>query len=115
VPRTALTDVPASKLPVLLFIHGGAFLGGSQSIQVSGRELFDATNLVRKSILRRQALIVVTINYRVGPLGFLASHELREFKKRHNEPVGTTAFTINARRWNGSSDLLRALAATMIM
>jgi len=44
--------------PVMLFIHGGAFVIGSS-------ETYDPTPLVREDV------IVVTINYRLGALGFL--------------------------------------------
>jgi para-nitrobenzyl esterase len=51
---------PAAPLPVMVFIHGGAFLAG-------GSSTYDATAL-------REAgnVIVVTLNYRLGPFGFLA-------------------------------------------
>jgi para-nitrobenzyl esterase len=45
--------------PVMFWIHGGAFLNGEGSD-------YDATKLVA------QGVIVVTINYRLGMLGFLA-------------------------------------------
>lgn len=49
------------KLPVAFWIHGGAFLGGC------GHEKeFDGEAYCRRGV------ILVTINYRVGPLGFLA-------------------------------------------
>jgi len=49
------------KLPVLVFIHGGAFAGGAGHVAA-----YDGANLARRG------LVVVTINYRVGALGFLA-------------------------------------------
>lgn len=73
---------------MLVFIHGGAYVGGSQSLSVSGRELFDPSNLIGESMIRNQDVIVVTLNYRVGPLGFLASRELTVFNKSNDEPVG---------------------------
>ncbi|KAK7181170.1 para-nitrobenzyl esterase [Paraphaeosphaeria sporulosa] len=88
VPRDALEHSPLERLPVLFFIHGGAFIGGSQSIQLTGREIYDATNLVRAAIARKQPIVVVSCNYRVGPLGFLASKELVAFNQAHDEPVG---------------------------
>lgn len=54
-------------LPVLVYIHGGAFREGSGAIAV-----YDGENLARKG------LVVVTINYRLGIFGFLAHPELRE-------------------------------------
>jgi para-nitrobenzyl esterase len=55
----------SERRPVMLWIHGGAFLGGH------GGELeFDGEALAGKGVL------LVTINYRVGVLGFLAHPEL---------------------------------------
>ncbi|KAJ5085844.1 hypothetical protein N7532_010615 [Penicillium argentinense] len=48
--------------PVMFWIHGGAFTGGS-----GGDSLFDGSNLAS-----RGDVVVVTINYRLGTLGFLA-------------------------------------------
>lgn len=76
------------SLPVFVFIHGGAFVGGSHAIQLHGREVFDPTGLVRHSIKIGKDIIGVGINYRVGPLGFLASKELSAFNSSHNEIVG---------------------------
>ncbi|ESK89898.1 extracellular triacylglycerol lipase precursor [Moniliophthora roreri MCA 2997] len=55
----------STKLPCLLWIHGGSFLIGSGSIPV-----YDGSSLVRRSIERGTPIIVITINYRLGPLGF---------------------------------------------
>lgn len=53
------------KRPVMFYIPGGAFTGGSGNVPV-----YNGENLAKKG------LIVVTINYRVGVLGFLAHPEL---------------------------------------
>lgn len=53
------------KLPVLVYIHGGAFTEGSGSIDV-----YDGEELAKKGI------IVITINYRLGILGFFVHPEL---------------------------------------
>lgn len=50
-----------SRLPVFFFIHGGAFNFGTA-------ELYGV-----KSLLTRRNGIVVTINYRLGPIGFLST------------------------------------------
>jgi carboxylesterase type B len=47
--------------PVMFYIHGGAFATGAGSISV-----YDGGNLAS-----RGDVVVVTINYRLGPLGFL--------------------------------------------
>jgi para-nitrobenzyl esterase len=49
------------KRPVLVWIHGGALTRGSGSIPP-----YDGTSLAR------QGAVVVTLNYRLGPFGFLA-------------------------------------------
>jgi len=46
--------------PVMVWIHGGAFVSGSGSIV-----WYDGTQLARRGV------VVVTINYRLGALGFL--------------------------------------------
>jgi para-nitrobenzyl esterase len=48
-------------LPVMVWIHGGGFLGGSGSVPI-----------YNGAKLATQGIVVVTINYRVGVLGFLA-------------------------------------------
>lgn len=77
-----------TNVPIFVFIHGGAFLGGSHAIQLCGREVFDSAGLVRRSMSLDKDLIAIGINYRVGPLGFLASRELTAFNKQHGEPAG---------------------------
>jgi para-nitrobenzyl esterase len=51
----------ASKTPVLVWIHGGALTGGSSS-----ETLYDGAALAERG------LVVVSINYRLGALGYLA-------------------------------------------
>jgi para-nitrobenzyl esterase len=59
---------PASSgKPVMVFVHGGSFLYGS-----GGFPLYDGTNLATAT-----GNIVVTLNYRLGALGFLSSALLR--------------------------------------
>ena len=53
------------KLPVYVYLHGGGFNEGSGSIAV-----YDGEGLARKGV------VVVTVNYRLGALGFLAHPEL---------------------------------------
>ena len=85
-PKSALEVKLSESLPVLLFIHGGGFVGGSQIVKVAGREIYDPTNLVRASIGFGKPIVVVTINYRVGILGFAACKELQEFNAANKEP-----------------------------
>jgi carboxylesterase type B len=87
-PRSALQSENGPKLPVLFYVHGGGFMCGSQSTQISGREIWDGVNLARSALARSDGIIVITINYRVGPLGFLASNELAAYNSSFDEPVG---------------------------
>ena len=65
-------DRPDAKRPVLMWIHGGANTEGSGSVPV-----YDGEGLARKG------LVVVTVNYRLGVLGFFAHPELTAESGRH--------------------------------
>ncbi|XP_057576530.1 bile salt-activated lipase [Hippopotamus amphibius kiboko] len=57
------------NLPVMIWIYGGAFLMGSgQGANFLSNYLYDG-----EEIATRGNVIVVTFNYRVGPLGFLST------------------------------------------
>lgn len=61
---------PAAKLPVIVFIYGGAnVLGGSYEPILSN--LYDG-----RALATREQAIVVTPNYRIGALGFFADSAL---------------------------------------
>jgi para-nitrobenzyl esterase len=61
------------KTPVMLWIHGGSFVFGSGGeLSYDGKHLSEATGAV-----------VVTINYRLGPFGFLAHSALQAEDKAH--------------------------------
>ena len=59
------TPADARKTPVFVWIHGGSFTGGG-----SKESLYDGARLAQRGI------IVVTVNYRVGVLGYLAHPQL---------------------------------------
>nr|WP_297506984.1 carboxylesterase family protein [uncultured Caulobacter sp.] len=59
------TPAKAGKVPVLVWIHGGSLVGGSSS-----ESLYDGAALARRG------LVVVSINYRLGVLGYMAHPEL---------------------------------------
>jgi para-nitrobenzyl esterase len=69
----------ADKLPVYVFIYGGAFTSGSGDVAV-----YDGENLAKKGI------VVVNMNYRVGIFGFLAHPELTAESAHHSS--GNYAF-----------------------
>ena len=51
-----------NKLPVMFWIHGGSFLFGDNTFDQYGPNQF----------MKDQNVILITINYRVGPIGFLS-------------------------------------------
>ena len=65
---------PNAKLPVMVWIHGGALVLGAGSLPI-----YDG------SALAERGAVVVTINYRLGPLGFF-SHPALD-KESPNGPV----------------------------
>ena len=74
-----------AKLPVMVWIHGGAFVGGNGNTSGDG--------------FAKQGVILITINYRLGRLGHFAFPALS--KEHPEEPKGSYAFMdqIAALRW----------------
>ncbi|KAK7899550.1 hypothetical protein WMY93_020403 [Mugilogobius chulae] len=63
----------SQNLPVMVYLFGGAFLlGASNDVEFLGQSLYDGEELAH-----RGNVIVVTVNYRVGTLGFLSSGDQR--------------------------------------
>jgi len=58
---TPATFKPGGKLPVMVWIHGGSFTGGSGS-----NAIYDGTHFAERGV------VLVTVNYRLGRLGFFA-------------------------------------------
>ncbi|XP_041644425.1 bile salt-activated lipase-like [Cheilinus undulatus] len=63
----------SKSLPVMVYLFGGAFLlGASNDVAILGDSLYDG-----KEMADRGKVIVVTVNYRVGTLGFLSTGDSR--------------------------------------
>lgn len=77
-------------LPVMVWIPGGAFISGSGSVPIYNGQPLAA-----------EGIIVVTINYRLGVLGFFTDPALAAEAKRLHEPPGNWALQdmIAALRW----------------
>ena len=77
-----------SKLPVMVWIHGGGFTGGSGASPQNFGNSF-----------AKQGVILVTINYRLGRLGYFAHPALS--KEYPNEPKGNYGYMdqIAALKW----------------
>lgn len=88
-PRPALSwQGITSRVPVMVWIHGGAFRGDGGALP-----LYDGANLARRGV------IVVTINYRLGPLGTFSLPALRD--EAAGEPSGNFGLLdqVAALRW----------------
>jgi len=84
---TAAKDANA-RLPVMFWIYGGGFNEGSSSVAV-----YDGSELAKKGV------IVVSVNYRVGPLGFLTHPELTKESEHHSSGNYGLLDQIAALRW----------------
>lgn len=74
-------DAPSGPLPVFVWVHGGAFITGAAST-------YDARRLAAAG-----RMVVVTLNYRVGPFGFL---DLSSLPSAPRGSDGDTRFQSNA-------------------
>ena len=78
----------SAKFPVMVWIHGGGFVGGSGSGPATSGEAF-----------ARKGVILITFNYRLGRLGHFAFPALS--KEHPEEPKGSYAYMdqIAALKW----------------
>lgn len=67
-PRNAIVAGHKLSLPVLVYIHGGAFVTGSGGMNEDLAQIYDGSKLSARGA------VVVTLNYRLGALGFLAAN-----------------------------------------
>ncbi len=78
----------SDKLPVMVWIYGGGFAAGTTSVPA-----YDGTRLALKGV------VLVSVNYRVGAMGFLALPELSHEGLR--EAPETTACRIRSLACSG--------------
>jgi para-nitrobenzyl esterase len=78
------------RLPVLVWIHGGGFLNGAASVP-----MFDGAQFARAG------LVVVSMNYRLGRLGFFAHPALTAEARARGEPTANYGLLdqLAALRW----------------
>ncbi|KAM0123529.1 hypothetical protein ACHAP3_011064 [Botrytis cinerea] len=72
-PSPMQKSTTGKGLPVLVNIHGGGNVVGSNSAWFN-----DGTNLVIKSVEMNSAVVLVSLNYRLSAFGWLASEQLRQ-------------------------------------
>ncbi len=70
---------PDAALPVMVWIHGGGLVQGSSSQKINDRLSYDG-----RFLAERFHVVVVTINYRLAQLGFLAHPALSAEDTEHN-------------------------------
>jgi para-nitrobenzyl esterase len=78
----------ARKLPVMVWIHGGSLVGGSSS-----EPLYDGVRIAQRGI------VFVSINYRLGLLGYLAHPALSAESSQHLSGNYGLLDQIEALRW----------------
>ncbi|KAJ4204144.1 hypothetical protein NW759_014981 [Fusarium solani] len=71
-PPSALETTASPPLPVFVWIHGGGFNAGDNTVQ------FDGNHLVKRSVEINQPIVLVAVNYRLNLFGALSSRELNE-------------------------------------
>jgi para-nitrobenzyl esterase len=76
------------KRPVMVWIHGGALTRGSGATRT-----YDGTAFAKKGVL------LVTVNYRLGPLGYLAHPELTAESPQHSSGNYGVLDQIAALKW----------------
>ncbi|CAK8684419.1 unnamed protein product [Clavelina lepadiformis] len=64
-----IEEAQKNHLPVMVWIHGGAYVAGSGW----GANFFDNWLYDQERMVRHGNVIAVTLNYRLGPLGFMST------------------------------------------
>jgi para-nitrobenzyl esterase len=72
------STAPGDKKPVMVWVHGGAYVLGS-----AGQPLYDGTVLASSG-----DVVIVTINYRLGAFGFLDPSTYRAGRRPYDTNVG---------------------------
>ena len=76
------------RRPVMVWIYGGGFVSGGADC-----DIYDGAELARKGI------VLVSVNYRVGPLGFLAHPELTKESEYHSSGNYALLDQVAALQW----------------
>jgi para-nitrobenzyl esterase len=79
---------PGAPAPVMVWIHGGGLTAGH-----GGEATYDGTSLAKRGV------VVITINYRLGPLGYLAHPLLSAESEQHASGNYGTLDQIAALKW----------------
>jgi para-nitrobenzyl esterase len=88
------TPDPTASLPVMVFIHGGGNQQGAAADTSGGTEIYNGKNLSS-----RGNVVVVTIDYRLGPFGFLVNPGLETENNKHISGNYALMDQIKALQW----------------
>ena len=88
------TPDTSASLPVMVFIHGGANQQGAAGDTTAGTQIYNGKNLSE-----RGKVVVVTIDYRLGPFGFLVHPGLEIENNRHISGNYALMDQIKALQW----------------
>jgi para-nitrobenzyl esterase len=87
-------DASATPAPVIVWIHGGGHVQGGAGFEQAGVRIYDGERLAAKT-----GNVVVSINYRLGPLGFLALPEFTDPERGASSGNLGTLDQIAALQW----------------
>ncbi|KAL8996021.1 MAG: hypothetical protein Q9169_004368 [Polycauliona sp. 2 TL-2023] len=76
---TGTLNHPETEIPVLVFLHGGAYFLNSGE-----RPYYSPINILMQAVSEKKPLICVSVNYRLGALGFFHSSEASELVPPNN-------------------------------
>jgi para-nitrobenzyl esterase len=81
-------NLSGEPAPVMVWIHGGGLTRGG-----GGTNIYDGTNLAKKGV------VLITINYRLGPFGYYAHPALTEESEHNSSGNYGTLDQIAALQW----------------
>jgi carboxylesterase type B len=93
---------PNASLPVMVFFYGGSWEYGSDSFP-----LYNGQNILHRG---QKQVVVVTLNYRLGAFGFLASKQLQSLTPDGSTGNGGLQDQRMALRWVRNYNLTRCAA-----
>ena len=80
VPASILDNgIPTKKVPVIVYIYGGAFEGGLKAGNDSNNPIFTGVGPINAAAAFNQSAIFVVGNYRLGAFGWLAGSYMEQF------------------------------------
>lgn len=78
VPRSAALSPSGSKVPVVVWFYGGAYVYGSKDILGPDVPFYNGTGPLLSAKESNKKLIFITGNYRLGAFGWLAGTEMEK-------------------------------------